>query len=114
SVGDTAAGAAALWFLDDEGAWRLLGVLLEGPEAIDRPGRLEVQDLYLGDRELTATYWDGRRSRLVALTDPFEPDGPLTLAVAIRDRSPANPTQSTTLKVLASVDHEPPTLAGIL
>jgi hypothetical protein len=79
--------ASALWIAAPDGVWLLTGLLLECPEPIWRPGRLDPVRVRLGSTDIAARYWDGRRTRLLALVAPTT-SGDVRAELTIADTSP--------------------------
>jgi hypothetical protein len=61
-------GSAALWKRQGQ-QWLFAGVLVECPEPIERPDRVHVLGVLVGDLEVSPI-WDARRTRLIALVAP--------------------------------------------
>jgi hypothetical protein len=77
--------ASMLWVRGADSAWQAAGLLLECPESINRPGRATIGTIRLGGTELAGRYWDGRRTRLVALAEPFALPAGATAEVELQE-----------------------------
>jgi hypothetical protein len=100
----SASRAAALWHSGPV-QWSLIGVLLESPEPMDRPGRLDVRHVRIGGQQGTL-HWDARRTRLLATVQPTPPAPGTRIEVTIEDRPPRQ--RSRTHVVGAAVAPTPP------
>ena len=83
-----------LWTRTGDGVWGIVGLLLESPEPVARPGRLDLSNLHGLDGALSTqvTVSDRTFSRLMFLADtPVVPAAPSTVTLDLQDRLTGSP-----------------------
>jgi hypothetical protein len=107
------AQAWVLWTSPGGAQARALGVLLECPEPLHRPGRVELGEVRLAGHRLTGRALDPRRSRLVALAPaPLSVAAGAEVALDLVERPPGGQPSPRTVR--ASAAAPPPGLDGLL
>jgi hypothetical protein len=99
--------AAALWQAGPGGSWAFAGVLLECPEPIHRPGRLDVHGLDAGGVPFGQTIWDSQQMRVLALMNAPAGTVPVRVGIDVTD-SPPGEAASTTRVVTSVTAWSPP------
>jgi hypothetical protein len=93
-------------------SWQVIGVLLESPEAIERPGRLALSAIRLSGAPVGALHWDARRTRLLALlSEPIRSSAPIDLSVSVAETRGSGNVVTTSYR---SAIGPPPMLSGAL
>jgi hypothetical protein len=102
--------AAALWQAGPGGSWAFAGLLIECPEPINRPGRLDVQGLDADGVPFGQTIWDSQQARVLALMTAPASTVPGRVGISVTD-SPPGAAASTAHVVTGVTAYSPP--AGV-
>lgn len=103
--------AAAIWLPTANGTWQIAGLLIESPEPIGRPGRLDLVTLRLAGSDITARYWDTRRTRLLGLLAAPAANAATAAELTVRDTAPGAASVERTLRA-STLAYAP--LAGVV